>query len=480
MKSRNILWIITLACISCMSACVDDRGNYDYIPKENVFPVEISGLQDSSFLVRSTVELHPEVKGLDADLSKYDFLWYTYPLNAVGYAPQRDTIATSLNLSFVITYPPGERRELVFQITEKSTGIIANHKVEITTSSLFSRGWFVVNDLNDQTDVDFITLSGEVNEGVISSTSGQKLRGKGLKIVLQNGYYYHEKLMPDGTLVRLTNQTVFHVLSDQDLKTLNAADLEIYKNWEDEFFSAPAVRKPQDITASYMGYVYLINDGKLHAIMGMTAGPGKFAYAKIGGEDLYPRILSSDFGQEANVFSCATSSFLVENMADLFNVESGSGVPAVNMEHDMLWMERRFQRYSSSTQAWAIMRSKTAPVEYHLVDIDAYGSDNPIMDFHLLNPAARVLSADVYGVHPEHTAAFYFAKGNLLSYFQKGDSSGDDEVDLYTFPLGETVSYVAKNSTTTNLEVLTNSNNAWKLYIFALAGNGNARYVLYR
>jgi hypothetical protein len=338
-------------------------------------------------------------------------------------------------------------------------------------------------------------MAGECNEDMLSLLNGQKLPGKGLKIALQTSYSY-DKIMPDGSVVLKSNQSVFHVLSDRDLKTLNSSSLEIYKNWEDEFFSVPGVRKPQDLTVSYLGYVYLINDGKLHSITGMTSGPGKFAYPKIGDGDLYPCILSSDFGQTANVFSRATNSFLLESSVTLEPVVSAPGV-AVNMEHDVLWMGRRFRRYSSSAQAWAITRSKSTPVEYHLLDIDAAGSYDPIMDFHLLDPSLRVLSADVYGVHPEHTAAFYFAKGNLLSYFQKGDASGDDEVDLWTFPAGETIAYVGKNSTTTNLEVLTNSNNTWKLYIFALtgggqnayisgdplavySGNGNARFVLYR
>ncbi|MDR1415718.1 MAG: hypothetical protein LBI96_07905 [Odoribacteraceae bacterium] len=495
-KNKNILRLIALACISCMYACVNDKGNYDYIPKEGLFPVEITGLKDSSFLLRTTVELHPTIKGLDEDLSKYDFLWYTYPEGVSGYAPQRDTIGHSPDLSFVITYPPGETRVLIFEIKEKRTGVMANQKVRITTSSIFSRGWFVVNDLSDQTDVDFITPSGEVSEDVISQANGQKLEGKGVKILLHSSYY-HDKLMPDGKLTRLSNQVVFHVLSDRDMKTVNASSMEVYKNWEDEFFTPPAVRKPQDVFAGAFGGAFLINDGKLHAIMGMMSGPGKFGYAKLGDPDLYPCIVIDDYAWDAVVFGRTTSSFLSGGSgAELANVVSGSGIQAVNMDYDMLWMQLRSSSYLAL--AWAIMQSKSLPTEYYLVDIDAYGTYNPIVEFHLLNPAARVLAADVYGIHQEHTAAFYFAKGNLLSYFQKGDSLGDDEVDLYTFPAGETISYVGKNSTTTNLEVLTNSGNTWKLYIFSLAGNGqyayladntplavysgngNARFVLYR
>ncbi|MDR2414677.1 MAG: hypothetical protein LBD64_06800 [Odoribacteraceae bacterium] len=497
MKNRNKAWI--LAILFLAGACVEDSGNYDYIPVDEIFPVEISGLADTTFLLGTTVELHPEVKGLDSDLSKYDFVWYSFPISATGYAPKRDTIGTTIDLSFFVTYQPGESRQLVFEIKEKSSGLAVIKKVKIVVTSAFSNGWFIVNDINDQTDVDFINTNGVIHEDIISLVSGQKLQGKGVKIAFQSSGYYHDKIMPDGTLSRLVNQSVFHVMSENDLKTLNASSLEVYKNWEDEFFSPPAVKKPRDIITNYLGYVYLINDGRLHSIMGMTAGPGKFAYQKIGGEGIYPCILIGDFAQNATVFSNTTSSFLAENMMNLQEVVSGStGTPAVNMECDVLWMERRVRMYTVTCAAWAITRSKTQPYEYHLLDIDAYGAENPIIDRHLLDPAARVLSADVYGVHPEHSAAFYFAKGNLLSYFQKGDSSGDDEVNLYTFSAGEIISYIGKNPTTSNLEVLTNANNTWKLYIFALAnggqypyidgpdpltvysGNGNARYLIYR
>jgi hypothetical protein len=500
MKNNYKSWSLLLLLLSIVGACFEDSGNYDYIPVDEIFPVEISGLADTSFLLGTTAKLSPKVKGLDSDTSKYHFVWYTFPINASGYAPQRDTIGKALNLSFFVTYQPGENRQLVFEIKEKRTGLSAIKKVRITIASTFSRGWFVVNDMNDQADVDFISTDGKVQEDILSVITGQKLQGKGVKIAYQASGYYHDKIMPDGTLSRLRNQSVFHVISESDLKTLNAASFEVYKDWTDAFFSPPTVRKPRDIIATYMGYVYLINDGKLHSIMGMTPGPGKFTYQKLDGGELYPRVLVGDFAQTANVFSNTSSSFLVEDMTNLREVISGSGAPAVNMDCDMVWMQQRTRMYSSSAAAWAITRSKTTPYQYHLLDINASGWDNPIVNSHLLNPAARVLSADVRGVHPEHSAAFYFAKGNKLSYFQKGDVSGDDEVDLYTFPAAETVSYIGKNSSTTNLEVLTNSDGAWKLYIFPLAnsgqypyidgatptptavysGNGNARHLIYR
>jgi hypothetical protein len=476
---KYITWSIACAFIACTNACVDDRGNYDYLPVEEIFPAEILGLEDDlSFQIGTTVELQPDYKGLDEDLSKYEFTWYAYPRSAVGYAPQRDTIGNAPALSFLISYPPDEAYVLVLEVKEKSTGLMVNRKMTITTTSPFSNGWFVVNDLNDQTDVDFITPDGQVNEDVLSTLTGEKLLGKGVKILLQSGYYNHDKILPDGTITRLANQTVFHVLSDRDMRTYNAASFELYKTWEDEFFATPEVRKPQDLFVTYMGHLFLINDGKLHYIMGMTDGPGKFAYQKLGEDDLYPCVLSYDFAQACNVFGRTTSSFFTGDYAvNLSPVLTGSGEPAVNMEHDMLWMGLRLPQ-SSRTKAWAIMCSKAQPVQHHLVDITANSTTNPISDFHLLDPSLGVLDADVYGVHPTHSAAFYFAKGNQLSYFQKGDLLGDDEVDLYTFPAGETIAHVAKNPSTPNLEILTNSGDTWKLYLFELAGSGNYPYLV--
>jgi hypothetical protein len=373
---------------------------------------------------------------------------------------------------------------------------MVNRKMKITTTSPFSNGWFVVNDLNDQTDIDFITPDGQVNEDMLFAITGEKLLGKGRKMIFQPDYYgySHDKILPDGTVERLFSQAVFHVMSDQDLRTYNAASFELYKAWEDEFFSTPEVRKPQDIFVDVGGTISLINDGRMHQVFGF-GGPGKFVHYILGADDLYPCVLSSTFNPTINVFDRAAGSFLTPGTTNFFPVILMPG-EAVYMEYDMLWMELRPDLFS--VRGWAIMRSKTISTEYRLADLDVNGFVSPIVDFLLLDPGLRVLSADVYGVHPTHPAAFYFAKGNQLSYFQKGGPLGGEEVDMFTFPAGETVSYIGKNPSTPNLEVLTNSGNTWKLYIFELGGGGsypylagttplavytgegNARYVLYR
>jgi hypothetical protein len=410
---------------------------------------------------------------LESDESKYEYAWYTYPILSTGYSPKRDTIGTSKNLSYIMAYAP-DNYQLIFEVKEKRRGIASIKRVRLEVSTTIASGWYIVNDINNTTDVDFINRNGIVMDDIFSmANSGEKLQGQGVKIVYQNGYYNHDKVWPDGTVQRLSSQKVFHILSNQDFKTVAAGTFEKYKNFEDAFYSAPTVKRPQDFVAAYFGDMTFMNDGKLYMIYGATAGPGKFGVG-IGDGSLYSCLLSGDVMSDVNVFSQATGNFYTGNTA-VPQLDKVSNPDALGWNYNVIWMGARYAMFASPA-AWAILQSKTNPNSYSLANIrNSYGTLS--ISFHPLNSSLKLLSANIYGVHATHTAAFYYGKANVLSYYQIGDASGDYETDLYTFPAGEVISCILTNNTTKNLEVLTNKDNKWKLYIFKLATNGTQAYL---
>ena len=103
-----------------MASCYDDKGNYSYQDPDSVLPLEIDGLpKDTSFMLFSEVELTPKITGIENE-DDFQFTWYTYQLYASGLIPQRDTLAKTKNLSFIMEYPAGNQYQLVFEAKEKS------------------------------------------------------------------------------------------------------------------------------------------------------------------------------------------------------------------------------------------------------------------------------------------------------------------------------------------------------------------------
>ena len=162
-----------------------------------------------------------------------------------------------INLSFVMKYPSGEERTLVYEIKDKRTGVFVNEKVEITSITKYSQGWLVLKDENNETDIDFAFPDGNVDENILDANSGYKLKGTAVKIVNQTGYYTHQLTYPDGTTEILDGIPVWHVLSSQDMVTLNPDDLSIYKYFKDEFYAEPSEASPQDLYENWGDMLFM-------------------------------------------------------------------------------------------------------------------------------------------------------------------------------------------------------------------------------
>lgn len=114
MRMRNKLWILGVLILMIATSCYDDKGNYSYQDPNSVLPLEIDGLpKDTSFMLFSEIELTPKISGIENE-DDFQFTWYTYQLYASGFIPQRDTLATTKDLSFTMEYPAGNQYQLVF------------------------------------------------------------------------------------------------------------------------------------------------------------------------------------------------------------------------------------------------------------------------------------------------------------------------------------------------------------------------------
>lgn len=66
MKLKNILIGIGLiTSLQGVQSCIDDRGNYSYISNEELLPVTISGFEDTTVIIRSTLNITPVLENMD-------------------------------------------------------------------------------------------------------------------------------------------------------------------------------------------------------------------------------------------------------------------------------------------------------------------------------------------------------------------------------------------------------------------------------
>ena len=491
MRMRNKLWILGVLILMITTSCYDDKGNYSYQDPNSVLPLEIDGLpKDTSFTLFSEIELTPKISGIENE-DDFQFTWYTYQLYASGFIPQRDTLATTKDLSFTMEYPAGNQYQLVFEAKEKKTGLAVQKKILMRVTSEYSKGWFILEDENGMTDMDFIQEDGTVQENLLTERLGERMKGEAVKLVYMNGRYTDEEVAEDGTVTVLESLQALHILTTQDMKTLNPGNLSVFKNFDEEFYNVPSVAAPQNMDASG-GDMVLINAGRLHSLYGMSSNVGKFGVGKTGPGELASDMLFHAYAYTyVMLFSRETKSFVMggssseSDKVEEFLPEDGGkvGESTSNMDKDLICMLQRTWA-SSVTKGWALMKGINDPEKFYLADIAFNGQSYPFVDFDEISSERGICHADVYGAHQNNS--IYFAKGNVLSYYQKNASDRESLEELfYEFPVGETIAFIQQTellkkneesgeeeSDFSNLIVLTNSASGWKLYSCPLEGDG--------
>lgn len=97
---RKYIGIYCLLAMAFIVGCIDDRGNYDYIPSDKVFPVEITGL-DTSYdcLVGDIIRATPIVTGVDGE-KDLKYTWFVYQREVA--LSEEDTLCHTKDLEWLV------------------------------------------------------------------------------------------------------------------------------------------------------------------------------------------------------------------------------------------------------------------------------------------------------------------------------------------------------------------------------------------
>ena len=159
---KNILFLITLFITVVLSACFDDKGNYDY---HEINELHITGLPEElqvKYRNVDTLRATPVIEATADDGSmpdRYSFKW-----EAVSELKAGETQTTSYligeeeNLSYFVELPDGEYnvnclvKDTITRVTWKGT-----FKLRVTTQ--LNEGWLVLSDVNGNARLDLISMS---------------------------------------------------------------------------------------------------------------------------------------------------------------------------------------------------------------------------------------------------------------------------------------------------------------------------------
>ncbi len=485
-------------------SCIDDTGNYEYVDESDVLPVTISGLPDRYSVLRSEVlSFAPQVE-IGGDSDRYTYSWYITEEVTSGLRPTRKHLADTKDLDYRVLLNAGTWR-LSFLVADKERDLYKRHEIRLTiTASPIDVGWYVLKDINDETDFDYISKEGEIYVDVLKATDSQ-LAGKAVSMVYQSGQYYQLFPNEDGSSTLVSGLKVFHILSTKDIRVFDSKSMALFKTFDDLFYEVPEKCNPQ-----FLGFnspaLFLINAGRIYSIFTSTAHYGIFGTFTIGDYNFFERMIlakSSNalaFDTKSNSFCSAmlTVSY-VDPISDKPSESTVNGpISVTNMPYSLVKMESG-ESTSAGFSVFALMKHVSTD-EYYLAQLLYTGSTAyPIVDFNLVPSEYLLPSADLIAT-PTSGSFIYFAKDNKVYSYIGASAEVDKQRLLLEFAPNEKVTYIKHFSDSNTpqlynyLAVLTNVDSKWKLRIYTptgvgelepgivmeYEGEGNGRYVMYR
>jgi hypothetical protein len=152
---KKIIYYIAVI-ILVTASCTEDKGTYNYVDLNNVVISNVEeqyvALREASFSITPTVEQQQV-----SDESVLEYLWYSY---ASAQLYSADTLAITKNLDLESLMLDPKVYELVFRVTDTSSGIYYDHRSKLTVKG-FPDGLQVLSNNADSAQVSILRGTGD-------------------------------------------------------------------------------------------------------------------------------------------------------------------------------------------------------------------------------------------------------------------------------------------------------------------------------
>ncbi len=430
---RNLL--IGAVGVMGFTACYDDDSSMG----SGFTDITLGELTDQTAIsyIGQVVEVHPTVEGYsDSDL---DYAWYIFQeVEGEEYEEgyRQNKIADTKDLSYEVNLSSGNYT-LVFEATERKTGLVRTATMKLSVSTSFSRGYYLLKETADgQTELDMINENGVAGD-LMTNTLGAPLSGKprNLSVVYATEYI-------DRETNETASATMLHLFTEQnEYRAFRTEDLVQTFNQDQLFYSGAmsASEQPAAMFNVMFCICYLSNTGArgytANGSMGYTPGTGRFGYPVGGG--------ASKFAQ----YDAGGYAMLYWNEPDHalysidYNITSGSPVDNYSGEDfpaNLSCIASGINYVAWSYTYWFLCEQASTHDRYLLLASSSYGIDQIIKiesDLHLAK--SSVVAGNVFDA-----GYIYSAEGDKV-YAYSWETGSEMEVPLPGFTSGEEITYLS-------------------------------------
>ncbi|MDE6090616.1 MAG: hypothetical protein K2G41_07915 [Duncaniella sp.] len=262
MKKIYMLPLLAL----CLSACVDDEGNYKYSDLNEV-TIENFESRYSAISQVDRIQISPEVSSTlyGEDTSDMEFTW-SVCLDNLSH--EHIVLSHEKDLDWLVDIDPGSYN-LYFTVRSKSEGVEDLFQASLTVSSPLTTGFLVLGDLvsDNRCAVDMIAMPTGRDTMVVEDVyDNSQLRLQNPEKIIFAGYHYsgaegHRQalwMLADNKARRMTSGSSFEDLGEFNDLALVEVDYPVTKPavMRDMFPHQSVISgRAQNLSQMYRGYV---------------------------------------------------------------------------------------------------------------------------------------------------------------------------------------------------------------------------------
>ena len=486
---KNVYKILSIYLfVVLVSACYDDKGNYDY---HEISEVKIEGLEESFSKIsyQDVLHLEPVVTASGGE-SEFDYLWTLNLLKDDNITSERlkiklDTIGYDRVLDFPVNIKQGYY-DLVLRVTNKSNQLATFRVMSLSVVTKFSEGFYLLKDMGNSTDIDLHTPDNGVISDIFLKMDGERMSAAPVGLGLDPGYCF----VDDATAERVITQALT-VCTENDVRISNIGDMSPIYTHNTMFISGEVPEeKPYYMWRNIFGVGYISDQGvyfSTQAVAQNLFGSGKFGF---------PAMVNSEEETKPNkngVFTASGGFCFLDELKRRFLFLNYNGLLYAYSDFDKDNQEKEYKPndiqhhlkffggnfIGSNSLAYALFEDGHTKGKHYIYQLEVQPVYyNPIKSVVEVASTSKLNGANLFATNELTAKVMYFVNNNQL-YMYDLEQNTEELISLTDMVCGEEITYISNRYWTGDaiednnfdyLAIATHKDGKYKVYLYEILG----------
>lgn len=445
MKNKINIFLSVLLLAVFVSACYEDKSNYDY---QKLGQLSVSGIKDSYSCItfQDTLHVEPVVTSDDPEDS-FSYLW-TINDEYDPNKPQEELKAVTIGEERVLDYPVDlqyGRYELTLKITNNQNGLETYRVISLNVSTTFMDGFYLLKDRDGRTELDLHLADKSVIADILGKSIEGGVPGKPGNLGIIPAYSYLDAASGEFIVTKALS-----VCTDKDVCILNLSNMSTIYTHQTMFWGDWPAEKPYYMFHNYYSIGYTSDQGIYFSSQdpsGNSFGAGKFSLASLDDKKIVPNKYGV-FSSFAYIFFDELNGRLLQLFGNTDLYEYGEEPEDLyspnDIRHKLLYMGRNIS--SGAPIGYAVFEDAGQLGKHYLylLNIDPNLSGNPINEVKEIAPNSKLNTATLIATNELKAPVLYCVTDNRL-YMCNVDQETEEPLSPQGLATDEEITYLSNS-----------------------------------